>query len=466
MGIYRDKLGEKIWMQKFETILTNLIYYKIVVLIVFLSSTVYRLSFVYNYGVYVIVVLGCLLLAYNTFKKNIKYQKIDIVLVLFIVSYCVTVSMNHEIGVPKQLFVLMCCLMYFLCFFCADMLSYSQMKREMDIIMIIIIGFTFITLLLSFSSLFYDVISGRHGSYNLHAGNRFQFIGIYSGIATLAVMSGFSAIGSLYFLLCKNHFLKGNKWFDIFNIINFLLQDFALTLSYTSAGIVTFSGALFIGVLGFSMYKWEKKFVLKYIITIMVSILIIISNYAIMNHLGACFVSAIFDDTNSESQTTIAADESISGLTNSNGRRDIWIEALDQWSKHPFFGIGYGAFDCDFTVVDGDEVICLEYTNTHSGYIELLVVCGAFGFICIICFGGYYLLQFFRFFFNSKLYYEQLGTAMTSIYICLYALINELFILDRCLNTFLLCSFLGVTRIMLQNHREMDKDPNEEISSN
>ena len=90
----------------------------------------------------------------------------------------------------------------------------------------------------------------------------------------------------------------------------------------------------------------------------------------------------------------------------------------------------------------------IEYRNIHNGYLELLVACGLTGFISIMGFGIFYIFKLLKCFLTNDSYYVEFGIIMIVIYACVYALINQLFILDRCLTTLLLVTFIGMARKM------------------
>ena len=52
--------------------------------------------------------------------------------------------------------------------------------------------------------------------------------------------------------------------FKILNILNFIIQDLALTLTYTSAGIVTFGGTLVLGLIYVMFKKIDDRIETEY----------------------------------------------------------------------------------------------------------------------------------------------------------------------------------------------------------
>lgn len=427
--------------------------FKIAVLIIFLASTLKYTVPLYNYGIYLCVLVGGVLLASCIINKKIKFSNVDYLLVAFSVFFCITMLLRFGDGVFKQGFVLICCLMYFFCFFSIDLITIDEARKQNNTMLFLILIHTLVCTLLSFGAVFVDAKNASFASFNLHGGNAFQLIGVYSGISTCAIMTGMSAIISFYFLLTKNNII-----FKILNILNFIIQDLALTLTYTSAGIVTFGGTLVLGLIYVMVKKTGCRSVFASIIIIALSFSFITCNYYVMDRISKIFVERVSIEVNSVVEDTgdtikgdtikIESDEALSGVFDSNGRFPIWISALNQWKEKPIFGIGYGNFYYSFEVENENSSQLIEYRNIHNGYLELLVACGLTGFISIMGFGIFYIFKLLKCFLTNDSYYVEFGIIMIVIYACVYALINQLFILDRCLTTLLLVTFIGMARKM------------------
>lgn len=427
----------------------HIFFFKIVVLIIFLASTVKYTTFIYDFGIYICVPIGACLLLINIINKNIIIRKIDFLIVAFCLFYCITMILNYQNDIIKQGFVLLCCLMYFFLFFSGDVLTKEMLKKQNDIILLVILVYTFLCTVISFIKTFLDVKNGSFESFNLHGGHLFQLIGIYTGISTCAIIAGLSAIISLCFIIRKGK--KGA--FFIFNILNFIIQDIAVTLTYTSAGVVAFGFTLFLGITYYFINQFRCKKIVAIVLIVIMSFAFVAINYYLMDKVSQSFVENISEQISSTIENpednphiVIAADEALSGLFNSNGRLQIWISAINQWLEKPLFGQGYGNFYYSFEVNNQDNEQLIEYTNTHNGYLELLLSCGAMGFGTVMIFGGYYIVKLIVCYLNNKLNLEEIATFLIIIYACIYAMINELFILDRSISTFLLVSFLGMAR--------------------
>lgn len=422
--------------------------FKIAVLIIFLASTLKYTVPLYNYGIYLCVLVGGVLLVSCIINKKIKFSKIDYLLVAFSFFYCITMLLNSGEGFFKPGFVLICCLMYFFCFFSIDLITIEEARKQNNIMLFLILIHTLVCTLLSFGAVFVDAKNASFASFNLHGGNAFQLIGVYSGISTCAIMTGMSAIISFYFLFTKNNII-----FKILNILNFIIQDLALTLTYTSAGIVTFGGTLVLGLIYVMFKKTGCRSVIASIIIIALSFSFVACNYYVMDRISKIFVERVSIEVNSVVEDTgdtikIESDEALSGVFDSNGRFPIWISALNQWKEKPIFGIGYGNFYYSFEAENENSSQLIEYRNIHNGYLELLVACGLTGFVSIMGFGIFYIFKLLKCFLTNDSYYVEFGIIMIVIYACVYALINQLFILDRCLTTLLLVTFIGMARKM------------------
>lgn len=420
----------------------NLLFKVFATLVFLMASTEYTMV-AYKFGVYVVATIGVILLFFNILKKNFSYKKIDVTILLFIVGFIVTIIINNSSGIFKQGFVLLCVLMYFFVFFSSDLAKKENIFKENRIIMMIVVIFTFICLICSYILLIIDLKNNTNHTYNLHGGNSFQFIGLYTGISTQAMMSGISALISLYFVYSEIKIKNNKKFFLIFNIINFILQDFALTLSYTSASIVAFGCALCVGIFLMFNNSSNDGRCIKLVIYLALAILISAINYCVMDYTSRTIIDSAFNDntTVNPNNQVISADDGSKELFSSNGRGEIWKEAISLWKDKPVFGNGYGTFYIKIPT----EKSFIEYRNIHSGYIEVIYTCGLWGFITIMIFGGYYLIRFIKLAVTEK-HIEFIGAAMIIVHSCMYASINQLFILDRSINMFLLCVFLGLAR--------------------
>ena len=340
----------------------NFVFKVLATIIFLLAATTYTVK-LYEYGIYFLVLMGSFLLILNVYQKKIRIRKIDTTVAFFVVGFIITIVINNKDTLLLQGFVLLCALMYFFCFYSYDLESENKCLNENKWIMNIIVVFTFICVVSSYIFLGYDVVNGETHTYNLHGGTSFQFIGIYSGICTQAMMSGISALISLYFIYCEIKSKKINKVFVIFNIVNFIFEDFALTTSYTSASIIAFGAALWIGlILVYNNSAREKKMI-KFVLIMIISLIICVGHYYVINSFSDLVVDKAFKNyTLYDSNHAIQADDGSKDMFTSNGRSDIWRQALYLWRQHPLFGNGYGTFYFKLPVDQG----FVEYQNIQD----------------------------------------------------------------------------------------------------
>ncbi len=433
-------------MNKIQSFFLNTFYFKIVAVLVLLASSTRYTSFIYECGIYIIVMWSCILLGISAWKKQFNYRKADLFLLLFVIGFLVTIITNLDSNLFKQGFVLMSCLMYFFVFLIADKKPVKDLVHENFVILFIIVVISFVIILISYVVFAYDMVTGANHTYNLHGGNSLQFIGIYDGLSTQALISGISMLASLGFLISDNTYngIKHKRGFIAFNCINFLVQDISVTISYTAAGVVAVGAALIFGIFYVLMKKINTKHIIKIPIAIVVTLLIVIGHYALLNYSCSKVVNSVVGIGNNS--VSIQADDTTDDLYTSNGRFEIWEAAVEQWKNAPVFGNGYGTFSVEFPIEINKKIEYVEYNNTHSGYLEVLYSCGLWGFIMIMLFGVYYLLGYLKNVFVSKNMYAYIGMTMIIVHACLYAAINELFVLDRNISVLLLCVFLGLAR--------------------
>lgn len=434
---------------------SNTYYFKLAGTIIFLFSGVKYTSVVYEYGIYFMVIWGCMIFCNLIYQRKIRFIAIDFLLVFFVLSYIVTMILNFQNHFLKQGFVLASCIMYFMSFFSSSCVSRSQLNKENKRILQIICIYTFISLIMSFIALFMDMLRGTSYSYNLQGGYLFQLIGIYSTLSTQAIFSGLSALCSVYFIVA--HLTKESiisKKAMIFYVSNFIIQDYALTLAYTSAGVAAFGCAIFVGfcILGSKIIPVKKR-LYKYILVGCLGLGAVFFNYYVMNLCGQYTVEGVSHVITNTQSVDLKTDDAVAQIASSNGRAPIWKAAINQWRRSAFFGIGYGNFFMKMNLPQGG---ILEYRDVHSGYLEVLVSCGVLGFLSIILYGGYH---FLRFIFKLENNWLTFGWMMILVYAGLYAAVNQLFILDRAITVFLICIALGMSRnIFLQKAKASKKD--------
>lgn len=433
-------------MNRLKGIFLNSFYFKCFTTIIFvISSTIYT-HFLYSGGVYIVVIWGAILFVNAVFRKQIFYRKADIFILLFLIGFLITMLLNMHDDIIKQGFVFMSCLMYFFSFFISDQATIKRLQYENFIIMSIVVAISFAILIVSYGIFVYDIKTGDNHTYNLHGGTSLQFIGIYTGLSTQAMISGISALASLGFVMSiKKMRVKHKPVFLVFHVLNFILQDIALTISYTSASIVALGCAIIIGVFFWLHSKINKKSILKSICILCIGCLLAGAHYVLLDYCSSNVINSLLNK-NPVTEGIVQADEATSGVLNTNGRGAIWEAAIDEWKNAPVFGNGYGTFYIKIPLVGNEDTPYLEYRNVHSGYLEVLQACGAWGFVSIVLFGAYYILRYFKLAVFTSDKYVSYGSTMIIVHALLYAAINQLFILDRDINMFLICVFISVAR--------------------
>ena len=131
--------------------------YKLFILVVFLAATTVHTAPIYNFGIYIGVLFGVGLIFVCLHRKIIKLKKIDYFLIAFVLFYCVTMLLNIESGIFRQAFVLLCCVMYFFSFLCIDAISIEKARKEFDLILVVVLVFSFIATILSIFASFSSV---------------------------------------------------------------------------------------------------------------------------------------------------------------------------------------------------------------------------------------------------------------------------------------------------------------------
>ncbi|NBI63084.1 O-antigen ligase domain-containing protein [Clostridiales bacterium] len=464
-------------MESIYRVFSNTRCFKIIGIIIFLAATTPYSDFIYKYGIYILSIWGTLLSFDMLIKHKIKLNRIDWLVGIFLVGYMITMLVNIEDGLFRQGFVFLCCLMYFFIFFSAEYNSIEENRKINDIILKIILYFTFFAIIVSFIVLFCDLTNKMNHSYNLEGGTEFQFMGIYKALSTQASLSGISALCSIHFIIQCVKTRRKSTWL-VFNIVNFIIQGVAMILAYTSASIVMFIGSSFIAILIISIKISAHKQIVKTIRNIAIGTLLMFVCFFSLNGIANLF-SDLFINGTSVSQveytpftsnartdnSKIGKDDvkmkqnsALAEIFRSNGRIPIWQEAISVWKNHPIFGVGYGNFHMEFDVQTDKGTVNLQYEDVHNGYLEVLVACGLVGFISIMLFGGYYLVRLLIGIFCNRIDCLDIGVILILIAVCISAMANQLFILDRSLHSFLLCIFLGFIRSLYVREKKGGKE--------
>ncbi len=449
-------------MSSFKSICLNTFYFKIFAILIFVISSTRYTHFLYSVGIYLTVIWGGILFINAILNKQFSYKKTDIIILLFLIGFLITMMLNVHENIFRQSFVFISCLMYFFSFLISDQITEKKLQHENLLIMLIIVIVSFVILIVSYGVFIYDIKTGNNQSYNLHGGNRLQFMGIYDGVALQAIISGISALASLGFIMSiKKINIRHRTSFLVFNVLNFILQDIALTISYTSGAVIAFGCSISVGLFFWLYDKINKKSVSKVICILLIGCVIAGAHYVLLDYCSSNLINFSLNK-NHVTEGIVQADEATSGIFNTNGRREIWKAAIDQWQEAPVFGNGYGTFYVKIPLAGSKDVEYREYKNVHSGYLEVLQACGAWGFITIMLFGGCYVFRYFKLVMlphrqvNGYTYIHY-GQTMIIIHGLLYAAINQLFILDRNISMFLICIFISVARKNFCNMRENKK---------
>ncbi|WP_299405957.1 O-antigen ligase family protein [Acaryochloris sp. IP29b_bin.148] len=222
--------------------------------------------------------------------------------------------------------------------------SLEDQLQNLSIAFGIVVFFSFISAILLPK---YGVMSG------IHAG---AWRGIYIHKNVLGKMMALSA----------SIFLVGttDNQYKMLSRLGLSLSIVLLILSKSSSAIGTFV-ALFAIFLILKIFRWHYKLMVPALLAIL---LIGMSGlFFLTEHMDMLLISAGKDPT----------------LT---GRTDLWIWALDDIGKRPWFGYGYGAFWQDFS----SKAALIRYAagwhvpHAHNGLLDLLLDLGILGVFVLI----------------------------------------------------------------------------------
>lgn len=361
---------------------------------------------IYLFGA--ITIWSLLVILYDMFTKKLVFKnKYRLILLLFLVSYAVTLIVNREwfrLQPPWIIPFLTVVQLFLLYSYDPDTDKETVLRQIKRYLAVVILAGLFCSFLSLY--LYYFPVSG----FNMISSDRFR--GIYQNVnngACIAMISFLASIGYLFIL-------KAEKKFSImllFVIINPFFQLIYLYYADTRAVFV----ALPVGLFVFVYYFWFKIFKGRnkragWIIT--AAVLIAFAGLCVICH------SEIIDFFQRLIHTFYNAPETPSTVTRDygSGRFTVWKNGLNIWSEQPVFGISH--FNIPERVVLLQE---LNAAHMHNIFLQVLVSNGIVGLACFLVVTGLFVKDLVWYFWARERSPDPYYTVMC----CLMALVIAIF---------------------------------------
>lgn len=399
---------------KLEKIFSPL-YFKIAIVIATLLTSV---PFLHTYlGPYVKVVLiygiitAIAVLIRNGFKFIFK-NKLNIVLILFCVSYAITILLNIHSNLSAHINSLVYMAAFFFYFVMLPQLDgKDKLCREFKLISKIIIIITFVFSFVSFLTYVF-LISAKYISLagiSYIGMNEHRLWGIYNA-NTGATLNALSIFLSVPLISRKTNVGRG---FRIFCIINDILQFLCLVLTGSRAPFyaLVLAGAVLAAILAYKSGAKSKLYACgKSALSCFLIVVVLLSGSKISKYFLS-YVPMLAENSDISERITAALEASvpdsfepaeieypdadgrydltrIEKIENRNegffnGRSDLWQAGLKAFAKSPIFGVGRENIyeRAAENLHENRWAVNMRMGGLHNIYITILVSSGIIGFL-------------------------------------------------------------------------------------
>ena len=321
-----------------------------------------------------------------------------IFLVLFCISYIISLIANYRYGISDNLkYLVWTGFHLFVFYMCDTERDVKDYKREFDIISWVFIAssfaLVFTSLLMYYMKI--SIVEYEHQGGVLLAGivwgrlwGTFQDPNYGSVFATLAIVFSYYKIVNIK--------RKSTKIFLSLNIVCDLLY---IALSDSRTGIVCLFSCTFLYVFLLKIKEKKNKYISIIITTLifsigMATVPVLIKN---VNNSVVSFEETVTEDKNEE--LTIGREEDLEGNF-SNRRTDLWVSALEIFKKKPVIGTSFFNL-VPYTKENLPETYLVNndlgtFNNFHNMPFNLLVGQGVLGLGIMIVFGITTIIYIFK----------------------------------------------------------------------
>ena len=411
-----------------------------------------------------ILVLGVVACIWDAVKNKFSkfYDKVNVLLVIFVILYGVTIFVNRDLFLVENIKQLVYMAVFFYLFFMID--SKNDIYWDTTIVSFTVVLITFILSFLSFLTYILNIYEW----YQTLDGLEWVFIGTSSGrlwglynsnvCGTIAMTS---IISTLFLAFNSNH-KKDIKAIIkyLFLSVNIILQYFVLILSGSRgpyyALLLTLSVIVFVAVIKKSTCNTVLKTVLAFSMAVLMLVMIVSASSFTHNHIHRLIMVSNEDAANIEKDSAyeniiesilVKYFENTSALTgsfgssvsnsvlggvgrkesgdlaSSSGRTDIWKSGIEVFKTSPIFGVTREGLPTRVECINGELSGAINNGGLHNIYLTILVSSGIVGFIAIAIAVLTVLIEFLKVLFSK----QQLDNCMLFSFAMVFAfLISEL----------------------------------------
>ena len=379
-----------------KNLVSDPFYHKIVWVVIGLLTAVPLIRVHIEQYIKIILVWGAVSLIYLFAKKRLEFRRLEkILLLLFCVSYGITILVNWGNHTGDEIPLLAYTVIFLFLLTCCDRRKTRQeIQKEIFILFKIVIAFTFVYSCISFvmfliSAQGYIKLPDTKFPYGMWES---RLWGLYNP-NTGGVLNYISVIFS-WFVLKWDKLAKKIK---IFLWMNIILQCccFALAQSRGAmvAAVVFTAGYVFFVRKTRRTYAGIKNWLYRFVLALFAVIILQIGNSVILSGMefvreAPRYVASIFDPDAIKSGKDLEKlkrkVDSSSAAGETSGRSDLWALGLKSYRENFVFGIGQQSIDDVLKEGLSEE----WYENSASGglhciYITILTSCGTVGAVFI-----------------------------------------------------------------------------------
>lgn len=405
-------------MKKLEVILDKEIFnrtiFKISILIaVMITSVPYLHEKVGGY-VKLILIYGLIIIACEFLTKqyvSIVKDKMSVILVLFAVSYFITVVINRDLNFGSNLKELI----YMIVFFALLYMNVKEKKlidleKEIEIVSTVVLIGTFVLSLVCFYTFLFSV----SGEYKISSG--LMYYGMYDNrLWGVYNANTGSTLNCISIILSATFLAKSRKiMYRKFIIGNMILQYVCLLLTGSRAALYILYAlmlcvAIIICIRKFAQYRKTNKLRMLLICVLASSIIsgtFFATNYIVKETVAYLpsivkVVTNVFVDDESKTVKIEKCDlERLEEVENREGgfftgRTELWKASLQAFKESPIFGIAReNLYERAEKYLEDDLwAKNLRVGGTHNIYICILVSSGMIGFLLLAVFTVYTMVK-------------------------------------------------------------------------
>lgn len=352
-----------------------------------------------------VVALGLVVILWRFLhvKEYIKYPFIKL-FILLLAAFAVTILVNWKYGYISNIKILMWMTFQFGALFLFDInRTIESVKKELNISLYIIIGYTTIINLISVVMLFTNYLHYRildkQTTFLIGVAYWGRLYGVHADPNYGAILSTVAVISAIYLFIRSDI-----RWKKVLLVCTIVMQAMFLAFSASRTGFITMCVSIGLFLFIHNIQIGKKAY--KAVIVVAIAIVIIVGGYKglTLAYNGYVKSAAELNLTNNDKNekdkdpVKIGRDGELSGDV-SNRRFDLWKNSIEITKTSPIVGIGYGNIVSYAKAELPDSYLLTNgfaiFNAFHNMFMDLLASQGMVGviiFLSIIIFSLRYIL--------------------------------------------------------------------------